>query len=331
MERRDTDKNKASGETYAHDDAVVDEALNWFLKLKDRPQDEQLKNAFEAWLNVSPNHIIEFRNIEDLWGSKVFQAAVETLPQTSVKSKRRQPWFGFRNIAIAASLAAVTAVGAMRLPDMMLWMEADYMTATGEIQQQNLPDGSSVLLNTGSAIKFDFENGKRFVSVLKGEAFFDVKHDPEHPFRVQSAFGSVEVKGTAFSVKEATNHVDVILERGQVEVRCDCEQGAMALLRPGETITLTSDSLSAIKPIDAEQALAWRDGRVIFTDVALSDVLSELKRYYSGKIFVADDRINRLVVTGNYRLDNIEGAVRTLADAAGVTMTRIPGGIIILR
>lgn len=60
-------------------------------------------------------------------------------------------------------------------------------------------------------------------------------------------------------------------------------------------------------------------------------MLNELRRYYKPPVIVADNRVSRLIVTGNYRLDNIEGAIRTLADAAGVTMDRLPGGLIILR
>ena len=331
MEHRDTEKNRNSGEHSVHADPVVDDALSWFLKLQDNPHSEQLQKTFETWLAVDPRHAIEFRNIEELWGSSVFKAAVDALPKSNPVKSVRTSWFGIRNVAVAASIAAIMTVGAVRLPDMMLWLDADYMTVTGEIQRQQLPDGSSVLLNTGSAIKLDFKNGHRFVTLLRGEAFFDVKHDPVHPFRVKSSFGSVEVKGTAFSVQESENFVSVVLERGQVEVSCDCERDEKALLQPGQAITLTSGALSDVREVDTEQSLAWREGRLIFTDIKLSAVLSELKRFYSGKIFVMDDRINRLVVTGNYRLDNIEGAVRTLADAAGVSMTRIPGGVIILR
>ncbi len=77
---------------------------------------------------------------------------------------------------------------------------------------------------------------------------------------------------------------------------------------------------------DASEALAWREGRIAFDNAKLGTVLGELQRYYSGRIVVLDSRVNRMLVTGNYRLDNVEGAIRTLADAAGVGMTRIPGG-----
>ncbi len=70
---------------------------------------------------------------------------------------------------------------------------------------------------------------------------------------------------------------------------------------------------------------------LFFENQPLGTVLNELRRYYVGTIIVANSRIGRLIVTGNYRLDRIEGAIRSLADAAGVGMARIPGGIIILR
>ena len=123
----------------------------------------------------------------------------------------------------------------------------------------------------------------------------------------------------------------VVLERGRVEVTCLCSAGGKAGLNPAQTVIASADALAQIAGVDTGCALAWRDGRISFDDVPLGEVILELSRYYPGRVFVASSRAERLVVSGNFRLDNIEGAIRTLADAAGVGMTRIPGGVIILR
>jgi len=333
--RNGTDNEDETGEGYVHDDPIADAALEWFARLRNAEPDARTMRDFQAWLDHNTRHAEEFHALEAMWGSSAFAKAVASLPMAESAAKqtaasRRQ---GLRWLPrLAAAAAVVLAVlGAWQYPKLMLAWQADYITATGDQSTIHLPDGSTMILNTASAVAFDFQNGQRTVRLLKGEAFFDVQHDASHPFRVTGHFGEVEVTGTAFSVRADADSDDVVLERGHVEVTCLCNAAEQVRLEPDEAVTATATSLSAVRKTDPSRALAWRDGRVIFDDQPLGTVLNELRRYYGGTIIVADSRISRLIVTGNYRLDSIEGAIRTLADAAGVGMTRIPGGIIILR
>jgi transmembrane sensor len=321
-------------EIFVHDDPVVDAALEWFARLRNIEPDQDSLQEFRDWLDQDPRHEKEFLALERMWSSPSFLSAVRSLENVSVSKSRLQvrlrasPW-SIQLGAIAASL--LLAAGIWQAPEIMSSWQADYRTATGAQSVVSLPDGSTMLLNTDSAVAIDFEHGRRNVRLLRGEAFFDVVHDLSRPFRVAGTYGEVEVKGTAFSVRTDDEHTDVVLERGLVEVTCLCQAGGGVQLHPGQAVTASADALSTVSTIDATRALAWKDGRISFDNVQLAEVLAELARYYSGRIFVADSRVGHLRVSGNYRLDNIEGAIRTLADASGVEMTRIPGGFIILR
>lgn len=334
--RKSSDDKQMRDEGYAHSDPVVDAALDWFTRLRNVEPDDFTRQQFETWLKADSRHLREFRALEEMWGSKPFVSAVVSLNAAPLDApilqhypvSRPSRWMP-RTLA-AAAIVFVT-LGAWQFPDILLRWQADYVSATGEKTTVTLPDGSMMILNTASAVSLDFEDGRRTVNLLQGEAFFDVQHDADHPFRVAGGYGDVEVKGTAFSVRRNDEETEVVLERGHVDVSCLCDGAAQAELRPGQSIVATSRALSPIQNVDAERKLAWLDGRISFENIPLGNVLSELRRYYRGKVLVTDDRINRLVVTGSYRLDNIEGAIRTLADAAGVSMTRIPGGIVILR
>lgn len=322
------DDGKPEGK-YVHDDPVVDEALDWFTRLRNVEPDSVTRHEFESWLRRSPRHAEEYRSLEAIWGSSAFVMAVESLPVDPLPRRSR---FGRRALRRAAAAALLLfSVGLWQYPALMIVLEADYSTKTGDRSIVRLPDGSTVMLNTASAVAVDFEDGLRSVRLLRGEAFFDVQHDQLRPFVVTANFGTVEVKGTAFAVRTDRTEDEVVLERGKVEVACLCDRSDRAELHPGEAVTVNASAMSAIRGSDPTQALAWRDGRIAFEDARLGDVLDELRRYYGSSIIVTDNRVNRLIVTGNYRLDNIEGAIRTLADAAGVGMTRIPGGLIILR
>lgn len=323
------------------DDIVAEEALDWFAQLRNAAPDAAGQAEFRLWRAQSPRHAAAFADLEAIWGSPAFLAAVRILPvaDAAPASARRpaeprtrfltSPRVGPKLAAVAATL--MLAIGIWQAPALLLRWQADYRTAAGEHATITLPDGSTMILNTASAVALDFEDGRRHVRLLQGEAFFDVRHDPAHPFRVAGRFGAVEVKGTAFSVREDEARDTVILERGRVEVSRVSERADRVTLEPDEQISATADALSGIEPADPAMALAWRQGRIVFDDQPFAKVLDELRRYRNAPVVVATSPSADFRVSGNYRTGDIDGALRSLADAAGVTMTTLPGGMIILR
>ncbi len=319
-----------------HDDPVVDEALEWFARMRDGEADAAVEAEFALWRGQSARHAREYDAVVAIWGSRPFGDAAASMQAGAAPApaawpgppprpaRRRAAW------SIAAAAIVLLSIGILQYPALMLRWQADYLTQTGDRRTVQLPDGSSMTLDTASAVSIDFRDGRRQVRLLEGEAFFDVKHDPARPFRVQGRFSETEVHGTAFAVGMASEDDRVILETGRVNVSLLADRTNQVKLAPGEMVVATSGALSAVTRVDPESALAWRQGRIIFENQVFSRVLDELRRYYPGRVIVADSRVGRLRVTGNYRLDDIEGAIRTLADATGVTMNRLPGGLIIL-
>jgi transmembrane sensor len=311
-------------------DPLADQALDWFARLRNSEPDAATHAEFQAWLAKDPRHEAEFRSLETLWNSKSFRDAVKTLPvDRRALLRTKTPRWPLHAVALAASV--LIAAGVWQYPALTIAFQADFQTATGSQTTVRLPDGSMMILNTDTAVATDFDGGRRHIRLLRGEAFFDVVHDPARPFTVSGHYGEVQVLGTAFSVRTDDGEDQVVLERGRVQVLCLCDGKGKAELSPGEAVSITASAVSPVRAADPSATLAWRDGRIIFENASLGAVLEELRRYHRGPIVVADERVNRLVVTGNYRLDNVEGALRTLADAAGVGFYRVPGGLIILR
>ncbi|MCD4514373.1 FecR domain-containing protein [Brucella pseudogrignonensis] len=219
-------------------------------------------------------------------------------------------------------------VGWQQAPAILLRWQSDYMTATGQRNTITLPDGSTAILNTSTAISVDFQNGRRKVFLLGGEAYFDVRHDPAHPFVVAGTFAEVEVKGTAFAVRTDGEEDTVLLERGSVEVS---RQDTHALLTPGQMIVARASGLSGVTSADMDQSLAWRDGRIVFRDRPFHEALGDLERYFGGRVLLMTNRASGRLVSGHYRTEDPDAAIRTLARSAGIEVTRLPGGILILR
>lgn len=340
MSRVERDRAASPGpdERYEHPDPITDAALDWFLRLQETPDDPAAQAALRQWLERDPRHAAAFAEVERLWqlpelaiasrrqAARLGAQAAQANGATSARVRR-----GWLAGAVAAAALVLVAIGVHRYPALMLRWTADYVTATGERHEVALPDGSRMTLNTASAISLDFTGGRRSVTLLEGEAFFDVTYDAAHPFTVAGSFGEVEVKGTAFAVRTDATQDTVVLERGSVEVRRLSDPHDRAVLTPGETISVSSSAVSSVRKTDAANALAWREGWIIFQERPFAAVLDDLRRYYGGPVVTVDDRIGRVLVSGNYRLANPEGVIRSLAQAAGADVTRLPGGILILQ
>jgi transmembrane sensor len=313
-------------------ESSVDAALEWFMRLQEDHSSETLK-AFESWEKADPAN-------GRAYGDLVRMTSMPSLHKATAGDRSRRistvpitckPRLSRWKIGSTVAASLLAGIFWFQLPTIMVQWRADYMSEAGQRQTVTLPDGSTVLLNTLSAIAIDFADGRRRVSLLDGEAFFDVKHDPAHPFVVTAHFSALEVKGTAFGVAVSKQQDTVVLERGQVEVTGTKARTSKAKLEPGQMVIATVNGLSGISSVDPAQSLAWRDGRLVFHDRPFSGALSDLKRYYDGQIVVATNRFADTLVSGNYRIDDPDAAIRTFAMSVGAEITHLPGRILILR
>lgn len=324
-----------------HPDPVTDVALNWLFTLQAAPDDKRLRTEFELWRDANPAHAEAFLLVTAAWGlPEMDMVAADLLSQTMhakrmpqnpvrpLSKPKRRNW---AVAAVAVAAMAILAIGVQQYPALMIRWQADYLTDTGMRDEISLPDGSRMTLNTASAVSLDFEGAKRSVTLLRGEAYFDVVPDPSRPFTVVAAFSEVVVKGTAFSVRTESVHDTIVLERGHVDIARLQEKADKAALEPGESITASATALSAAAKADTTTSLAWLKGMIVFEDKPLGQVLGEVGRYYSHPVIVANGALYQVRVNGNYRIDNPERAIRSLATAAGATVTRLPGGILILQ
>ncbi|WP_029010150.1 FecR family protein [Azospirillum halopraeferens] len=319
---------------YRHPDAVTDAALTWFVALLDGTPDAPTLAAFRAWRDSDPRHAAAFDRLVAMNGMPELRAAtLAARPDPAPARPRARPapaprarvWWG----SLAAAVLLVT-IGLHLLPELLLRWRADHMTVAGDRREVTLPDGSRLLLNTASAVALDFAGGRRDVRLLRGEAFFDVVPDPARPFRVTAGHSVVEVIGTAFAVRSDAAQDAIVLERGRVSVAPAGGAGAPVLLTPGERVTASPRGLSGVAAAEPDVLLAWREGRYVFRDRPLAAVVDDLRHHHAGLILVLDDRVERARVSGNYRLDDPVGALRSLAGIAGVRMRVLPGGLILL-
>jgi len=192
-------------------------------------------------------------------------------------------------------------------------------TAANQLKDVVLPDGSKVWLNSDSRLTFTepFKGDKREVN-LQGEAFFDVKHDAAKPFIVHTGKVSTQVLGTSFNVKAYSGDdvlkVDVLT--GKVGVLSNPKNGTV-MLTPNQEAIYKVNSAEMVKNPNADVAtlISWRDGKLIFKNQPLGEVVATLQRRFSVRIIVADKNLNQCLISANFTdvsLDNILHVIKKL-------------------
>ncbi|WP_215223041.1 FecR family protein [Echinicola shivajiensis] len=182
----------------------------------------------------------------------------------------------------------------------------------------SLTDGSQVWVNAQSSLSFNpqFSKEQRKVK-LRGEAFFDVKHDPSKPFIVEAENSEVKVLGTKFNVKSSVEKTTTVLLEGKVEFS---QNDQNEILRPGEGATADGSKLKKVT-VDMDEVMAWKNGVFLFEKSALSEVLDEVGRWYGFEISGAIDELKGKRFSGKIKRDTpIDQVLMIIQDVCPVNI-----------
>ena len=306
------------------DESILEEAMDWFLRLREPSRSPADQRDFDAWLDRSPAHRNAWMKACKTWSlmgatKPADERRSHPTSRTTVPLPRRRSAWGTR----AALALAACLVLAFAGPPLLLHYRADFTTGTAELRKITLEDGTVVQLGPRSAIDTAFTKGTRSVTLLAGEAFFDVKHDPARPFTVDAAGVKVAVLGTAFDVNMKPGDTTVELMRGVVGLTVKGAAHPFEL-SPGDSVTVGHRegriSRSRIAP---EDMAAWRNGRLFVNDVSIASVVEELQRYHSAWISIPSAELADRRVTGLYDLSDPDRALEALVQPFGGKMHRI--------
>ncbi|HDS1746243.1 MULTISPECIES: FecR domain-containing protein [Pseudomonas] len=291
---------------------AMDEALDWLVRLQCATEADTL--AFEQWLSAAPENAVAYVEAEALWnGTPVRQAATQMhqVRRRSVRGRLRAHWKPL-------ATAAVLLVGLFTVGNLPMRLQADHLTVVGERQRLQLDDGAKVLLNTNSAFASDVREGRQVARLLQGEAYFQVPGGTQPPLEVQAGPLRAQVRDTDFAVRYLDGEAQVRVQRGDVDLQAASDQRIR--LSAGDSISVGPQGFGQRQRPDMHKDLAWVDGRLVFENCPLSQVLAEVRRYYPGWIINRNAHLDDMAVTGNYRLDQ---PLETLRALAHITSTRL--------
>lgn len=319
---------KSEGAAHS-DDPVRTAALDWFMRNSAPNVSVRDRAGFEAWLAAAPRHGEIYDRVAALWQSDVFAEAVEAAAPARARRRFRASWAA---LGLAASVAPVIVAGGFGedLVGGFRAATADHATAVGETRVIPLGDGSRVTLNTASAIDVDVADGGHRITLIGGEAYFEVRPNTEaRSFTVLAGDAEVRVVGTAFSVRDMPSETIVGVREGEVAVALPGLASPLSL-GAGEALTVDADGGNRIS-VFSESTLAWLDGRIHFHAQPFGEIIGELRRYHSGLVVIADERLDDVLVSGSYRLDSPVVAITSLASAVSADVIRVTDRLLILK
>ncbi|QEC78916.1 FecR family protein [Mucilaginibacter ginsenosidivorax] len=180
-------------------------------------------------------------------------------------------------------------------------------TVAGQMKKIDLPDGTVVTLNAASKLRVagNFDNEKREV-YLDGEAFFDVKRDPQKPFIVHTGKVATQVLGTHFNVSAYQNDSNIIVSliQGKVQVDINNDPSKRIILDPGKQMTYSqNDHQAHVTDFTIEDITGWKVNKLVFNYDSWTDAAKKLSRWYGVPVQLEDSTLLRCKLKGTF--DNI--------------------------
>ncbi|HLO58411.1 MAG TPA: FecR domain-containing protein [Bacteroidales bacterium] len=267
--------------------------------------------AAEKWISESPENRIHYLHLKNISDSSVNlpvsteQALEKVIRSVSPVNKRAYILTQFRKIAAILFFPLLVytvwlTLNFNRENKMLENSRHTVSAAFGSYSSLTLPDGSKVWLNSGSQLSYPerFTGNNRNV-YLKGEAYFEVHSDKSRPFFVNTPYFRVRATGTKFNVDTYNNQsiAAVTLVEGRVSVEQPDERSPhIADLKPGECLKYdTLMHLSSVFKTDTYKYIAWKDGKLVFRNDPLSEVVHKISMQYNVEIEILDKK------TSNYR------------------------------
>lgn len=328
------------------------EAAHWLARLdkldlfdgKSTPLDDHATQdaEFSVWLNASLSHRVALLRLISVW-KRTHRLAVLKSPDVMVPAKG---WISFPHVrkivglAVAASLLLVLTFTMKSNQD----PQADniYQTVRGAQKIASLEDGSTIVLNSDTKLVVEMSHEERVIILERGEAFFEVAHNENRPFKIVAGDQVVTVLGTKFAVHRRgsgrSGEIEIAVTEGKVQIdilnsrheesslpiiRKVISKGDIAKTKQG-AILIVHQGLETVA-----RELSWREGFIIFDKMPLSEAAAEFNRYNDTVLIIKDPKIADIRVSGKFKTDNLEAFVRLLTEGFGFHVSRSDEDILI--
>jgi transmembrane sensor len=317
-------------------DALLDEALDWIVRLKTGEPTRADVEALQRWREQSVAHEEAFKRAAGIYRHASI-AARELADQSSeidaAGALGRSPSKVFaRRAFLGGAIAAATAGYLVVRPPLGLWpsleeLSADYRTAKGERRKIAVTPGVSLELNTQTSVARREMLNETRIELISGEASVAATRSSSKPFVMLAGNGRITAVEADFNARCLDGFVSVTCLNGAVDVVQDSKE---VRLRTSEQVSYSPGGIEASLPVDPAQVTAWQAGLLIFRDQPLSDVVDEVNRYRSGKIIITNAELKRRIVNGTFQISKLDDFVLQVQQLFGAQARPLLGGVVLL-
>lgn len=308
---------------------IEQQAAEWLQRREQSGWGAADQAALDAWLDEAAAHKLAYWRLEHGWAKVGRLAALrEVSPPVRARSRGSWPW---KPVAVAASLAAMAAIGTALFDVLPGSGKERYETRVGGRQTVPLQDGSRMELATNTQVRANVTAETREVWIDRGEVYFEVRHDARRPFVVWAGERKVTVLGTTFSVRRDHDQVRVAVVEGRVRVepaKSDVQARAEVLTQGGIAVARGASTLVTAGSADqVANALSWRRGMLAFDQAMLAEVAAEFNRYNETKLVLVDPDAAQIRIGGTFEAKNADAFARLLGSAYGLKLVERNGEI----
>lgn len=283
--------------------AIAAQAVQWLVELQGGTPSRQRQDAWQRWRAADPEHERAWQRIESInQGLRGLNTPSALAALDAPSSRSRRDALKLLTLLVIAGGGAL----AVRESAPLLALRADQSTAVGERRNLTLADGSTLSLNTDSALDIRFDARQRLLHLRQGEMLVEAV-DEARPLRVETPQGLILLHGGRLAVRLQESRSQVSLFTGDAQV---FSHGQHLALQPGQRLNLDARGSGAAQVAD-ENSVAWINGMLVASAMRLGDFLAELGRYRHGRIG-CDPAIADLRLSGTYPLDHTDSILAML-------------------
>lgn len=308
-------------------DAVAAEAALWLVRTAGNRAAGRRDAGFERWIAEHPHHRAAFADAAAAFRDLGTVIARAPAPKRTTAASRR--WFasGFRPAWAVAAMACLLAVVALS----QQFMVADpvYATAIGEQRTIRLTDATKLVLNTDTELKVDYDAERRRIVLDRGEALFEVAHNPGRPFYVEVGNDYIRAVGTVFTVRRDARGIEVMLLSGRVVVGETGAARPRLALNPGDRLRLGEGTNPAIDRPVIDDVTAWRRGQLVFNATPVPAAVAEMNRYSARPIVLREALPGNARLSGVFETGESEAFARNLAAIYGLRAVETRDGYVL--
>ncbi|MHA4811120.1 FecR family protein [Flavitalea flava] len=306
------------------EDLLCDESfLSWYFKT-----DAQSISQWEQWILANPDSYDRIERAvgflqtlplrekaiaaeqitmaERLLLERIYQAERRKINviHPVIRPYKKQRWM--------AAASVILLAGSLIAGYRWLTKNPELRTAYGQIMNQKLPDGTEVVVNANSNLRYstNWKDGKDREVWLNGEAFFHVMKTPlKSRFIVHTDHFDIMVTGTQFNVVNRKDKANVMLKEGSVILYM--AEGKEVKMKPGDFVEFDKDQLEK-RPVKNDSVVAWKDHKLLFDNTPLKEVVKIINEHYGIPVILGDEETGEKTISGILPNNNLDVFLQSL-------------------